>query len=110
MIEAMACGTPVLGFRGGSVPEIIDDHITGRIVDTVDEAIHATPEMTRLDRRAVRRRFEERFSSRRMANDYVEVYRRLGRGAKLGPDHAASALGPNIIPLHRSSGREHRAS
>ena len=62
MIEAMACGTPVLGFRRGSVPEIIDDHITGRIVDTVDEAIRAAAEVTRLDRRAVRRRFEERFS------------------------------------------------
>ena len=110
MIEAMACGTPVLGFRRGSVPEIIDDHITGRIVDTVDEAIRAAPEVTRLDRRAVRRRFEERFSSRRMANDYAEVYRRLSRGAKLAPDHAASALGPNIIPLHRSSRGEHRAS
>jgi glycosyltransferase involved in cell wall biosynthesis len=110
MIEAMACGTPVLGFRRGSVPEIIDDHITGRIVDTVDEAIRAAPEAIRLDRRGVRRRFEERFSSRRMANDYVEVYRRLGRGAKLVPDHAASALGPNIIPFHRNSGGEHRAS
>jgi glycosyltransferase involved in cell wall biosynthesis len=110
MIEAMACGTPVLGFRRGSVPEIIDDHITGRIVDTVDEAIRAAAEVTRLDRRAVRRRFEERFSSQRMANDYVEVYGRLSRGAKLVPDHVASALGPNIIPLHRNSRAEHRAS
>jgi glycosyltransferase involved in cell wall biosynthesis len=106
MIEAMPCGTPVLGFRRGSVPEIIDDHITGRIVDTVDEAIRAAAEVTRLDRRAVRRHFEERFSSQRMANDYVEVYRRLSRGAKLVPDHVASALGPNIIPLRA----EHRAS
>jgi hypothetical protein len=64
----------------------------------------------RLDRRVVRRRFEERFSSRRMANDYLEVYRGLGRGAKLVPDYAASALGHNIIPLHRISGGEHRAS
>ena len=110
MIEAMACGTPVLGFRRGSVPEIIDDRVTGRIVDTVDEAIRAAPEVIRLDRRVVRRRFEERFSSRRMANDYLEVYRGLGRGAKLVPDHAASALGHNIIPLHRISGGEHRAS
>jgi glycosyltransferase involved in cell wall biosynthesis len=110
MIEAMACGTPVLGFRRGSVPEIIDDRVTGRIVDTVDEAIRAAPEVIRLDRRTVRRRFEERFSSRRMANDYVEVYRRLSRGAELVPDHAALALGPNIIPLHRNSRAEHRAS
>ena len=85
MIEAMACGTPVLGFRRGSVPEIIDDRLTGRIVATVDEAIRAAPEVIRLDRRAVRRRFEERFSSRRMANDYVEVYRRMGRGRQACP-------------------------
>ena len=81
MIEAMACGTPVLGFRRGSVPEIIDDRVTGRIVDTVDEAIRAAPEVIRLDRRgSAATRFEERFSSRRMANDYLEVYRGLGRG------------------------------
>jgi glycosyltransferase involved in cell wall biosynthesis len=110
MIEAMACGTPVLGFPRGSVPEIVDDHITGRIVDTVDEAIRAAAEVIRLYRRAVRRRFEERFSSRRMANDYVEVYRTLGRGAKFVPDHTVSALGPNIIPLHRNTRGEHRAS
>jgi hypothetical protein len=76
----------------------------------VDDAIRAAPEVIRLDRRAVRRRFEERFSSRRMAIDYLEVYRRMGRGAKLVPEHAASAQGPNIIPLHRISGVEHRAS
>ena len=109
MIEAMACGTPFLGFRCGSVPEIIDDRVTGRIVASVDEAIRLAPEVIRLNRRAVRRRFEERFSSRRMANDYLEVYRSMGR-AKLVPGHAASALGSNIIPLHRKSGVEHHAS
>jgi glycosyltransferase involved in cell wall biosynthesis len=111
MIEAMACGTPVLGFRCGSVPEIIDDHLTGRIVATVDEAIRAAPEVIRLDRRAVRRRFEERFSSRRMASDYLEVYRSMGRAANLDPHHAASAPGPNnIIAFHRKSGLELHAS
>ena len=111
MIEAMACGTPVLGFRCGSVPEIIDDRLTGRIVATVDEAIRAAPEVIRLDRRAVRRRFEERFSSRRMASDYLEVYRSMGRGANLDPRHAASAPGfNNIIAFHRKSGLEHHAS
>ena len=111
MIEAMACGTPVLGFRCGSVPEIIDDRLTGRIVATVDKAIRAAPEVIRLDRRAVRRRFEERFSSRRMASDYLEVYRSMGRGDNLDPHHAASAPGPNnIIAFHRKSGLEHHAS
>jgi glycosyltransferase involved in cell wall biosynthesis len=77
MIEAMSCGTPVLAFRQGSVPEIVDDGVTGRIVDTMEEAIVALPEVIALDRRAVRRRFEERFSAARMAKDYVSVYRSL---------------------------------
>src|SRR6202040_798656 len=62
MIEAMACGTPVLAFRCGSVPEIVEDGVTGRIVSTLGEALHALPEALALDRAAVRRRFEERFS------------------------------------------------
>src|SRR5208337_1340774 len=77
MIEAMACGTPVLAFRRGSVPEIIDDGVTGRIVDTMEEALAALPQVLALDRRAVRRRFEERFSAARMARDYVGIYRML---------------------------------
>ena len=81
MIEAMACGTPVLAFRNGSVPEIIDDGVTGRIVDTTREALAALPQVLAMDRRAVRRRFEQRFSATRMANDYVNVYRQLPRQA-----------------------------
>jgi glycosyltransferase involved in cell wall biosynthesis len=77
MIEAMACGTPVLAFRCGSIPEIIDDGITGKVVDNEEEAIAALPEILTYDRRAVRRRFEERFGATRMANDYVSTYRRL---------------------------------
>jgi glycosyltransferase involved in cell wall biosynthesis len=77
MIEAMACGTPVLAFRHGSVPEIIDQGVTGAIVDTVDEAVMMLPRVIALDRRAVRRRFEQRFTSARMATDYVAVYRSL---------------------------------
>jgi len=77
MIEAMACGTPVLAFRHGSVPEIIDQGVTGAIVDTVDEAVMMLPRVIALDRRAVRRRFEQRFSAARMAADYVAVYRSL---------------------------------
>ncbi len=77
MIEAMACGTPVLAFRHGSVSEIIDQGVTGAIVDTMDEAVMMLPRVIALDRRAVRRRFEQRFSSARMATDYVAVYRSL---------------------------------
>src|SRR5438876_2260700 len=66
MIEAMACGTPVLAFRHGSVPEVIDEGVTGITVATLDEAIRQLPHVLALDRRAVRRRFEERFSATRM--------------------------------------------
>jgi len=82
MIEAMGCGTPVLGFRCGSVPEIIDEGVTGLIVDTVEEAIAALPSVIALDRKKVRRRFEQRFSATRMAKDYVGVYRSLLESSK----------------------------
>jgi glycosyltransferase involved in cell wall biosynthesis len=87
MIEAKACGTPVLAFRCGSIPEIIEDGITGKVVNSELEAIAALPEILSYDRRAVRRRFEERFTAARMAKDYVGSYRRLLKtrtsGAKL---------------------------
>ena len=79
MIEAMACGTPVLAFRRGSVPEVIDEGVTGIVVETVEEAARRLPDLLRLDRRKVRSRFEQRFNSSRMARDYVQVYRSLLR-------------------------------
>ena len=82
MIEAMACGTPVLAFRCGSVPEIIDEGITGAIVETVEEAIAALPRVMALDRKKVRQRFEQRFSATQMAKDYVGVYRSLLESSK----------------------------
>ena len=75
MIESMACGTPVLAFRCGSVPEVIDHGITGLIVENMEEAIGALPRVISLDRHKVRRRFEERCSASRMAKDYLNVYR-----------------------------------
>jgi glycosyltransferase involved in cell wall biosynthesis len=75
LIEAMANGTPVIAFGRGSVPEIIDHGVTGFIVDSVDEAVAAIPLTKALDRGAIRRRFEERFSVERMARDYVMLYR-----------------------------------
>jgi glycosyltransferase involved in cell wall biosynthesis len=67
MIEAMACGTPVIAYRSGSVPEVIDDGLTGFIVESEEEAVDAVNRLARLDRRKVRERFEERFSAHRMA-------------------------------------------
>jgi len=77
MIEAMACGTPVIAFRRGSVPEVVDDGVTGFIVDNEDEAARAANHLDELPRTRVRRVFEQRFSARRMAEDYLNVYRRL---------------------------------
>jgi glycosyltransferase involved in cell wall biosynthesis len=77
MIEAMACGTPVLAFNCGAVTEIVEHGVTGVIVDTMEQAVVALPQVLALDRRVVRRRFEERFSATRMAKDYVQVYRAL---------------------------------
>ena len=76
MIEAMACGTPVLAFDHGSVREVIDDGITGRVVTNFAEAVRELPQVMRLDRRQVRRCFEKRFSARRMAMDYVQIYQK----------------------------------
>lgn len=67
MIEAMACGTPVIAYRAGSVPEVVEDGVTGFIVDNEEQAIRAANELGRLDRRMVRARFEERFVASRMA-------------------------------------------
>jgi glycosyltransferase involved in cell wall biosynthesis len=74
MIEAMACGTPVLAFRRGSVAEVVEDGVTGYVVDSVEEAICKVGSLLALDRARVRRRFEQRFTSERMAEDYVKIY------------------------------------
>jgi glycosyltransferase involved in cell wall biosynthesis len=77
MIEALACGVPVVAFRGGSVPEVIDHGVTGFIVDSPEEAVAATRQAVRLDRRRCRAVFERRFSVSRMTTDYVRVYETL---------------------------------
>jgi glycosyltransferase involved in cell wall biosynthesis len=76
MIEAMACGTPVIAWRGGSVNEIVEDGINGFVVDDLDQAISVVGRLRTIDRRVCRARFEERFTSARMAASYLEVYRR----------------------------------
>jgi glycosyltransferase involved in cell wall biosynthesis len=77
MIEAMACGTPVIAFRKGSVPEVVDHGITGFIVDDVKGAVDAVMEVGRLDRERIRENFRRRFSSLRMANDYIVLYKSM---------------------------------
>jgi glycosyltransferase involved in cell wall biosynthesis len=80
MIEAMACGTPVIAFNRGSVPELIDEGVTGFIVEDEQGAIGATYRLSELSRTAIRARFEERFTARRMAQGYLAVYRGLMEG------------------------------
>jgi glycosyltransferase involved in cell wall biosynthesis len=77
MIEAMACGTPVIAWNCGSVPEVIDDGVTGVIVDNEAEAVAAVNRLPTLDRARVRAAFEQRFTVERMAADYLSAYRRL---------------------------------
>jgi glycosyltransferase involved in cell wall biosynthesis len=77
MIEAMACGTPVIAFRRGSVPEVLEDGSSGFIVDDMDQAVEAIPRVTELGRRSCREAFERRFTAERMTIDYLKVYERL---------------------------------
>jgi glycosyltransferase involved in cell wall biosynthesis len=77
LIEAMACGTPVVAYRHGSVPEVLTDGVSGFVVDTIEEAVEATRRVGQLSRRRVREAFEDRFSAARMAREYVAVYEKI---------------------------------
>jgi glycosyltransferase involved in cell wall biosynthesis len=77
MIEAMACGTPVVAYGSGSVPEVVDHGVSGFIVDSIDESVSAIERLGELDRRTVRAQFDERFTAERMTREYVDLYRRL---------------------------------
>ena len=77
MIEAMACGTPVIVYPGGAVPEIIEEGHTGFIVEGLEDAVEAARKIPKLSRKRCREIFEQRFTATRMANDYVRAYERL---------------------------------
>jgi glycosyltransferase involved in cell wall biosynthesis len=77
MIEALAAGTPVIAWRCGSVPEVIDDGVTGVVVDSVDDAVKAVHHVRAFNRKTVRQQFEQRFSASRMADDYIAVYEQM---------------------------------
>jgi glycosyltransferase involved in cell wall biosynthesis len=76
----MACGTPVVAYPRGSVPEIIEDGVTGFLVANAEEAAQAIGKIAQIDRRTCRLQFEQRFTATRMAADYVNLYRQLLRG------------------------------
>jgi glycosyltransferase involved in cell wall biosynthesis len=85
MIEAMACGTPVIAWDNGAVPEVVDDGVTGFIVRSIDEALAALKRVGTLDRRRVRATFERRFSATTMSKNYLSLYSRLIRPARSSP-------------------------
>jgi glycosyltransferase involved in cell wall biosynthesis len=91
-IEAMPCGTPVIAFRNGSVPELIDDEVSGFIASSVEQAAKAVERVSTLRRERCRQAFLKRFTASRMAEDYIEVYRRLpaAKGPQ-GPGEEAAA-------------------
>ena len=82
MIEAMACGTPVIAWENGSVPEVVEDGLTGFIVRSEAEAKAAVERLPQLDRRIIRARFEERFSAFAMARRYLDIYERVPQEAQ----------------------------
>lgn len=98
MIEAMACGTPVIAFRRGSVPEILEEGRSGFIVDTIGQAAAAVERIASLDRAKVRAAFERRFTVERMTRDYLNIYRELTQTAALpGSPHRADHA-PKLAP------------
>jgi glycosyltransferase involved in cell wall biosynthesis len=115
MIESMACGTPVIAWRCGSVPEVMTDGVTGFVVDSVDEAVEAVGRVGALDRRRCRQAFEERFSVGRMTRDYVAIYRRVlerreesRRGARRSALVPAGASAWPRPPVAKPAGRNGR--
>jgi glycosyltransferase involved in cell wall biosynthesis len=94
MIEAMACGTPVIALRRGSVPEIVEEGISGLIVDNVEQAVAAVRRVAEFDRAKVRAAFERRFTIERMAKDYVDIYRRLVASRRLSRRESRGFLEP----------------
>jgi glycosyltransferase involved in cell wall biosynthesis len=101
MIEAMACGTPVIAFNRGSVPEIIEDGLTGFIVEDEKSAVGIAYRLAELSRTAIRQRFEERFTARRMAQEYLDVYRGLIRNEtpqlRLVANESPPLQGPAVL-------------
>ncbi|MBU6434372.1 MAG: glycosyltransferase, partial [Nitrospirae bacterium] len=92
-IEALACGTPVLAYRRGSVPEIIDDGVTGYICNHLDEFATAVEQVSLLERRRCREAFESRFTVERMVQDYLDVY------AQILNDRSTTALRSHLHPV-----------
>jgi len=98
MIEAMACGTPTIAFNCGSVPEVIEDGVTGYIVESEEEAVRALGRLDKLNRKTCRQVFEKRFSASRMAGDYMAIFRSLARQQRSGTIDLSSETDSLLVP------------
>ena len=114
MIEAMACGTPVIGFNHGSVSEVISDGVTGYIVESIDEAVQAVERVKSLDRAEVRACFERRFSVDVMAQGYEAAYRTvLQAGAEekaIQVPHSHASVSPSKVTTEVAIGNARGAA
>ena len=100
MIEAMACGTPVIAFNRGSVPEVVDDGVTGFVVEDENGAMGAIDRLPQLSRQKVREVFEHRFTARRMAEEYLGIYRQL-MGETVPHLKLVVDAGAGLTPAHQ---------
>lgn len=98
MIESLSCGTPVIAFKNGSVPEVIDHGITGFIVESIPEAVQAVGRIGELPRPAIRRVFEEKFTAGRMAEDYLRLYKQVLQDNHYSPKTPLLSPGRNTLP------------
>jgi hypothetical protein len=96
MIEAMACGTPVIAFENGSVPEVLEDAVTGFIVHNDDQAVEAVRRIGALDRARIRGEFERRFTAQHMAQNYLKLYERLLQARRF-PALAIRTVGEELL-------------
>jgi glycosyltransferase involved in cell wall biosynthesis len=108
MIEAMACGTPTIAFNCGSVPEIIQEGLTGFIVDDIDQAVAAVEKVASIERSACRNVFEKKFTAARMARQYTELFRRLGADSSVS-SRALAADSPSSVVTNSSTAHSRRS-
>jgi glycosyltransferase involved in cell wall biosynthesis len=98
MIEAMSCGTPTIAFSCGSVPEVLDEGITGFVVNSEEEAVRALKMVAQLDRRKCRTMFDRRFTDTRMAEEYFAIYEKLLNNELFSAGEENRGLGSRLLP------------
>jgi glycosyltransferase involved in cell wall biosynthesis len=103
MIESMACGTPIIAFNNGSVPEVLKNGVTGFIVNSEDEAAKALIDIPRLDRDRVRAEFDRRFTARHMAQNYLKLYARLAKIRKAAPPYGSTLLPRSALAVQATA-------